>query len=170
MKGAGYLFIAVAGAVLVVWFLLLRPPFLDGPASYVMVAGRSMEPTLSGGDLAVVRQQDTYAPGDIVAFRVPKGEPGEGAIVIHRISGGTAENGFIMQGDNKRYPDPWHPTEDDIMGEMWVSVPGAGRLLGYLRAPLPLATLAGWLALVLVATGGRKTKRPDKTPPVARSG
>ena len=59
-----------------------------------------MQPTLYEGDLAVVRQQSSYEEGDIVAFRVPEGEDGEGAIIIHRIVGGDAENGFILQGDN----------------------------------------------------------------------
>jgi signal peptidase len=138
----------------VLWFLLLGPSFVGGPASYVVVAGDSMQPTLSSGDLVVLRHQDTYHEGDIVAFRLPKGELAEGAIVIHRVAGGTAQEGFITQGDNKERPDPWHPTKDDILGKKWLQLPGVGRFLVLLRAPLPLATLAGGLGMLTVLSGG----------------
>ena len=163
MRRLAFLSVVLAAVAFAGWFVVLRPHSLGGPATYVMVSGRSMKPALHGGDLVVIRKQDTYASGDVVAFRVGKG------IVIHRIVGGSAEGGFVTQGDNMTAPDPWKPTGEEILGEMWVHVPGAGRLLGYLRAPLPLATLAGWLTLVLVAVGGQKTKRRDKTPPVAPS-
>ena len=149
LKKSNLLLLPLA-AVLVAWFFLLGPSFLGGPATYVMVSGHSMEPTLYTGDLALTRKQDAYQPGDIVAFRVPKGEPAEGAMIIHRIAGGSPEDGFVMQGDNKKYPDPWRPTGAEIIGKTWFSVPGGGRVLGFLRAPLPLATLAGWAAVVMV--------------------
>ena len=96
MIRARYLITVASVALVVTWFFLLRPAFLGGPASYVMVSGVSMEPTLYSGDLAVVRKQGSYGTGDIVAFIVAEGEPGEKAIVIHRIVGGTAEAGFLM--------------------------------------------------------------------------
>ncbi len=150
------LLLTIAGLLLVVWFLLLGPAFLGGPATYVLVSGESMEPTLHGGDLAVLRQQDDYGAGDIVAFRVPKGEPGAGAIVIHRVVGGSPEGGFLMQGDNKDAPDRWSPTEDDILGKKWFSVPGGGRFLAYLQSPLLLAALAASTVVFLVLSGPEK--------------
>src|SRR3990170_1536652 len=116
------------GCLLLVWFVIFRPIGLGGPASYVMVSGTSMLPTLKTGDLVVAQRQDSYAVGDIVAFRVPRGEPAAGAIVIHRISG-EAEGGFVVQGDNKRYPDTWEPTADDILGRLWLLIPGGARVL-----------------------------------------
>lgn len=169
MRAARCLPAAATVVLLVAWFLLLRPAFLGGPASYVMVDGASMEPTLHGGDLAVVRQQGAYGPGDIVAFRVPEGEPGEGATVIHRIVVGSAEEGFIVQGDNKERLDPWRPTGDDIVGKMWFHVPAVGRFLALLRAPLPLAALAGGLAILLVLSRAQKGKRARGAAPVVPS-
>ena len=150
------------------WWLLLGPSFLGGPVTYVMIRGQSMEPTLDGGDLAVVRRHDAYRPGDIVAFRVPEGEPGEGVTVIHRIVGET-QGGFITQGDNMNGPDPWHPSKDDILGRQWFSVPGAGSFLAFLRQPLPLAALAGGLSMLMVLGGGQKTRRPPPVSPAAPS-
>ena len=142
------------------WFLLFRPSALGGPASYIMVSGPSMEPVLHGSDLAVTRKQDSYAIGDIVAFRVPKGEPAEGGMVIHRIVGGNAEEGFVMQGDNKNAPDLWRPTADDVVGRMWFRVPRAGLFLTFLRQPLALGAVVGGIGTLLVLSGGSGKPSP----------
>jgi len=152
------------------WFLLLRPGFLGGPASYIIVAGASMEPTLHTGDLALARQQPAYQEGEIVAFRVPQGEPGEGAIVIHRIVGGTAEEGYTVQGDNKESPDFWRPTANDIVGRMWFSVPRGGLYVLSLRQPIALATLAGLLGMLFVLRddeGAPRGRRHGPTRPTS---
>jgi signal peptidase I len=148
-------------ALTVAWFVLLRPSFIGGPASYVMVSGESMEPTLSSGDLVVTQKEDAYRVGDLVAFRVPKGEHGEGALVIHRIVRGTAADGFTTQGDNNDWLDPWSVKAADIVGKKWVSVPGAGRWLDVLRTPMLLAGLAGSLvvSLILMEESGRWSPR-----------
>jgi signal peptidase len=136
-----------------VWFLLLRPGFLGGPASYIIIGGISMEPTLHQGDLAVMRRQDSYEEGDIVAFRV------EGGVVIHRIIGGGPE-GYIVKGDNKDAPDPWQPTAGQVAGRMWLHIPGAGSFLFNLRQPAGFAILVGGVtALLFLGSVKRKAKR-----------
>jgi len=153
------LLVAILGAIaLVAWFLLLRPSFLGGPASYVMVSGESMEPTLDSGDLVLTRSHHAYAVGDLVAFRVPEGEPGEGAIVIHRIVRGSAADGFATQGDNNGWMDPWVVGADDIVGERWLTVAGAGRSLAVLRAPAAMAAVVAGVAVFLVLIGGAGKK------------
>ena len=118
-----------------------------------------MEPALHGGDLVVARRQDTYHPGDVIAFRT------EGGNVIHRIVGGSAEEGFITQGDNRDGFDPWRPTSKDILGKMWVRIPGAGRVVVLLRSPMVLAALAGSAASLLVLRGKeKKAKAPQASP------
>lgn len=138
------------------WLIVLRPTALGGPASYVFVTGVSMEPALETGDLVVLHQADAYAPGDIVAFRVPEGEPGGGALVIHRIVGGSSESGFVMQGDNVPVPDDWRPVGRDIIGRQWFHVPGAGTIVAWIRQPAAFASLmAGVVVFVIVLGGGR---------------
>ena len=136
-------FLAVL-AGLVAWAVLLRPQFLGGPVAYNFVSGSSMEPALHGGDLIVARRQDTYHPGDIVAFRT------EGGNVIHRIVGGSAEEGFMTQGDNRDGFDQWRPRPKDILGKMWFRIPGGGRVVVLLRSPMVLAAMAGSAAAFLV--------------------
>ncbi len=125
------------GVAAVVW-----PAALGGRSGVVMVSGVSMQPTMHTGDLALVRQHDRYEVGEIVAFRVPKGEQGAGAIVIHRIIGGSGDQGYVLQGDNKPRPDPWRPTNADVVGARWGLVPKAGSLLSFLLAPINVAALA----------------------------
>lgn len=53
-------------------FLFLRPPLLGGATSYVIVTGRSMQPTLRTGDLVLARSRASgYTVGDVVAYHPP---------------------------------------------------------------------------------------------------
>lgn len=140
------------------WAVFLRPGFLGGPASYVIVAGESMEPVLHTGDLVVARRQGSYRPGDVVAFKVPEGEPGAGSMVIHRIVGGSGDAGWILQGDNKDEPDFWRPTDDEISGKRWLLVPRAGHVLVLLRSPLVFAVAAGVMVFLLVVMPDEQKK------------
>ena len=147
---AGWTLAAIA---VVVWALLFRPQFLGGPAVYVMVSGISMEPTLHNGDLVIARRQDSYRVGDTVVYRVPKGDTGAGSMIIHRIVGGSAARGWDVRGDNREIPDLWHPKSSDIAGSLWISAPGAGRLLAYTLRPVPLAMISTFLALLIGLPG-----------------
>jgi signal peptidase I len=111
-----------------------------------------MEPGMGDGDLAVVRCAEPYGVGDVVAFRIPEGDPGAGRIVIHRIVG-VSPAGFLVQGDNKPRPDWWFPTEDDIVGSLWFTVPGGGRLLGRLRDPSTAGALAAAVTVFTMLLG-----------------
>lgn len=146
----------LAIACFVGWYLLLGPTVIGGPATYVWVSGVSMEPTLETGDLVIVRRADAYARGDIVAFKVPEGQPGAGSLVIHRIVGGSAADGYVTRGDNKRGDDPWRPAGDDLVGSAWLVAPGAGHVVTWLRDPMIFAPLAAALTVVgvLLARGG----------------
>lgn len=147
------------------WFALLAPRSIGGPAGYVLVSGQSMEPTMHTGDLVITRKQNRYEVGDTVAYRVPKGEPGEGAQVIHRIVGGSAEAGYVTRGDNNDKDDFWYPKPGDIVGERYVLIPKAGMLIAELRSPVGLAAIAGLLTAWAVLGGGRKKEEADGAAP-----
>lgn len=135
-------YLTIMFALFWAWFFLLRPASLGGPASYVIVSGTSMEPTLYTGDLVITRRQESYEVGDIVAFRVEDG------LVIHRIVGGTAESGYVLRGDNRDSSDWWRPTPQEIAGRMWVRLPGMGRWVQRLREPASFAALVAVLGLI----------------------
>ena len=161
LKPSIFVGLALAGA----WFLLLRPVSLGGPASFEVVSGTSMEPTLHTGDLVISRTESRYNAGDIVIFRVPEGQQGAGSLIVHRIIGGEADIGFMTQGDNRNAPDAWHPTTADVIGRSWVVLPGAGNFLVLLRQPLVLATLLGGLAAMWFLTWGGESQASRKAQP-----
>jgi len=160
----------VASALLVIgacvfWALFLRPQSLGGPAGYVLVSGHSMNPLYHTGDMIVVERRSHYRVGEIVAYHVPKGDPMAGAQVIHRIVGGDATHGFVVQGDNRTAPDVWRPKPKDIVGSAALQIPQAVVVLQYLRSPLLLGLLAASFVFVHLLGGAKTERRPETARP-----
>jgi signal peptidase I len=154
-------------AIIAFWFVELRPQALGGPASYALVNGKSMLPHYKTGDIVIVHHQARYHLGQVVAYKVPKGDVGGGAQVIHRIIGGNGRTGFVVQGDNRTAPDVWHPKTADVVGSAWLHIPAGGGIVKGLHTPFVLAGLGALIAVVLVLT--HKPKRDQEqvapTPP-----
>ena len=157
---AGWTVVAI---IVATWIVLLRPEMLGGPATYLIVSGKSMEPTLHAGELVAARRQDTYRRGDVIAYRIMKNHAGAGALVIHRIVGGSSRNGYITRGDNRAYRDPWRPKPADIAGKMKLRVPHLGMLAVFSHTPFGMALIAG-LAGLLVFRGGSRTVTSGDAP------
>lgn len=141
------------------WFVYLSPQSLGGSTAYVLVTGRSMEPTLQHNDFVIARRQATYRPGEIVVYRIPEADVGAGSLVIHRIIGGSEKDGYILQGDGRTTPDPWRPRSSDVAGRLLFVIPMVGELIPLLRSPLLVAMFAGYMAFLFVYLGGRSPKR-----------
>jgi signal peptidase I len=95
------------------------PVQLGGTTGYTIVAGHSMQPTYHAGDLLITRRKAHYRPGEIVVYRVPKGQPGTGYQVVHRLIGGSGAPGapgWTTKGDNNPSADIWNPHDSDIRG------------------------------------------------------
>jgi signal peptidase I len=148
----------LTGLLVGLWFFLFRPIALGGPATFVIVAGTSMEPTYVTGDLAITQRRSAYAVGDVVAYETDSG------IIIHRIVGGDAEHGFEVRGDNRDTPDLWHPKASQILGVAWLHVPGAGTVLAVIRQPAVFAGLFAGIAFFLAFTAGPLPKRRQPSP------
>jgi len=162
MRNATIRSMASWAAVLVLvagWAMFLRPQFLGGPATFVGVSGISMEPTMRDGDLTLVSRRAAYGAGDVIAYRIPAGAPGEGNNVIHRVTGGDGQSGFVTRGDHNSWDDVWRPREHDVLGKVVLRVPGAAGAIGQLREPWVLAPFAGAVAFVAVLWSWRR--RPE---------
>lgn len=109
-----------------------------------------MEPAIHPGSLVVVTRRAEYGIGDVVAYRVPEGNPGAGDNVIHRIVGGSADTGFIVRGDNTSGPDIWRPRPTEIVGTTWLTVPNGAMPLLFLRSPSVIASFAAALSTYMV--------------------
>src|SRR3954469_11442685 len=136
--------------VVLFWAFALRPQALGGPAGYVLVSGHSMLPRFHTGDMVLVEKHSSYHVGQVVAYRVPKGDPMAGAQVIHRIIGGNPKTGWIVQGDNRTAPDVWRPKNGDIVGAKAVRLPNAVLIMQFLRSPVLLGLLAACFAFVRI--------------------
>lgn len=161
--------LAVIGAQLalvatVLWFGL--PQSLGGRAGWVVISGTSMLPHMHTGDLALVERQSSYHVGEVIAYRVPQGQVGAGYEVIHRIIGGNARTGWIVQGDNRTLPDIWRPKNSDIVGARLLYIPKAYLFLRFLHTPLLLGLLAGFGIFFRVLLGENEGKKGDAEPAV----
>ncbi len=144
------------------WFCL--PQALGGRAGWVVISGTSMLPHMHTGDLALVERQSSYHVGEVIAYRVPKGQVGAGFEVIHRIIGGNPRTGWIVQGDNRTLPDLWRPKNSDIVGARLFWIPKAYLLLRFLHTPLLLGLLAGFGIFFKILFGDEKGDAEAETP------
>ena len=133
------------------WFYFAPVP-LGGSTTYVVTKGTSMEPRFHTGDLALVRSQSSYHVGEIVAYRNKLLQ----TLVLHRIIGREGAR-YIFKGDNNNFVDPEHPAASQLIGALWLHLPGVGGRLQALRSP----ALTGVLLFfgILLLTGGVFTRR-----------
>jgi len=148
----------LAFVAVLLWFCL--PQSVGGRAGWVLVSGTSMLPHLHTGDLVLVEHQSDYHVGEVIAYRVPKGQVGAGHVVIHRIIGGNGRTGWRMKGDNRTAPDLWNPTNHDVIGAKQLRIPDAWSVLRFLHAPLFLGLLAGCAVFFWVAFSGGGEPEP----------
>ena len=138
------------GLVALLWFGF-APSALGGSTTYVVTDGVSMEPRFHSGDLALVRGEGDYRVGQIVAYHNRQ----LGTVVLHRI---IARDGsrYVFKGDNNNFTDFEHPTRSQLIGALWIHLPGAGRTLDSIRSP---ALIAALFAFGTLLAGGAFAKR-----------
>jgi signal peptidase len=135
---------AILMLTLVAW-VAFAPTQLGGQASYVIVNGNSMEPGFHRGDLAIVRRASSYQVGDIVTYRHPDIGP-----VVHRIIGRDGQK-YVFKGDHNSFIDGYEPSESELIGKLWIHIPGLGSWLAPLKTPFSLSLLS---AVAFIGLGG----------------
>jgi signal peptidase I len=128
--------ISAAAALLLAAVWLVWPIGLGGGTVYVTTHGISMEPRFHTGDLAILRSAHHYSVGDVVAYSSATLQ----TTVMHRIVALDGDR-FVIQGDNNTWLDPDRPTQDRILGKLWMRVPQGGKALAALRSPWVLALI-----------------------------
>jgi signal peptidase I len=150
------------GVVACLW-VYLAPVALGGSTTYVVTEGISMEPRFHTGDLALVRRQSSYHVGEIVAYYSKAFH----TVVLHRIVGRAGAR-YIFKGDNNNFVDFEHPAASQLIGALWVHLPGVGGVLDSVRSP---ALIGGLAALgTLLFAGGVFTRRRRRRRRQARAG
>ena len=161
-------FVLVA-VVAVTGFMVLGPAELGGPVRYAIIDGTSMVPTLTDGDLAIVRVDGEPAKGEVVLYHDPR----LGVDVLHRIVR-ESHGRFVLKGDNNDYLDDAHPNPTELGGTLWFSVPYVGSGVEWLRQPLHAALIVFVFAALAFAGGGagatRRRGRPRHAVGITASG
>jgi signal peptidase len=135
--------LSLAGwALVAVLVYLAWPAQLGGHLSLVVVSGHSMDGTYRSGDLLMVWPHADYGVGEIVVYKIPKGEPASGLRVVHRVIE-KKDGHFTSQGDNRTTPDFWRPTVNDVVGQPFLRIRAGGLALKWLLSPIALAVLCG---------------------------
>jgi signal peptidase I len=148
---------------LVMLWLAFAPESLGGRVTYVIVNGISMEPGYHLGDLTIMRKASNYQVGDVVTYR----DAEMNAYVIHRIIG-VDQGHYVLQGDNNSWIDAYRPTNEEIIGKLWIYIPKLGKMFKWLRSPLNLALTFGLFggvlmsgALIKPSPHGKRRARPQ---------
>ena len=139
-----FLLAAVVAAALA----LIVVPKAAGAKPLTVLSG-SMTGTYDIGDVVIVRPAATeeLVVGDVITFQATSDDP---TLTTHRIVGlayGSDGTRFVTQGDANDAADPSPIRPEQVMGEVWYSVPVVGH------ASLWMA--GGWVrnALDLLAAG-----------------
>ncbi|HYB22360.1 MAG TPA: signal peptidase I, partial [Solirubrobacteraceae bacterium] len=149
------------GALAGLWHFF-APTAIGGSANYVVTDGISMEPRFHSGDLAVVRSQGTYHVGEIVAYYNKEFH----TIVLHRIVGRAGAR-YVFKGDNNNFVDFEHPAGSQLIGALWLHLPGVGGTLASIRSPALIGVLTALGTLLLA--GGVFTRRRGRRRRAARA-
>jgi len=121
-----------------------------GGFSAVVTYGDSMAPGLHPGDLAVVRRQPDYRPGDIVAYRSRSLD----ITILHRIVH-IQDGRVVTRGDNNYWLDPDRPSAAELTGRLALRIPRMGAAVQWLRSP---AAIAAVLLIVVALPAGRAAR------------
>ena len=109
------------GVLLAALLLTLRPQTLGGSAAYLTVDQPGIEPALFPGDLAIVRMQEDYRVGDLIAVQTLEG-PFFGRII------GADDTAYrvVFQGTADAVAVPG----EYIVGRLWFNLGVFGRRIG----------------------------------------
>jgi signal peptidase I len=142
------------GLLLVVMLgVLLAPTSVHGQVTYATTSGTSMAPEFHTGDLVLLRKAGRVGVGDIAGYR----SGATGQVVVHRV---IAEEGgrLTFKGDNNWWVDSYQPTQDEVVGKLWIHVEGGGRHLAAVDPRWVFGALGGVVGMTLVVPGGERKR------------
>ena len=109
------------GVLILALLFMLRPPQLGGDASYITVRQSGLEPMLYEGDLAIVKLQEEYRTGELVAIETQQGP------YFGRLLG---QENQIYQVRLVAGAEPIAVTPEYMLGSLWFNIGEMGRRIG----------------------------------------
>jgi signal peptidase I len=149
---------AAIGAVALGWFMF-APSQLGGSKSYVLIKGHSMEPRIHTGDLVILDSGSEYRPGVVAGYQSKR----LGHAVLHRIVRRSGDR-YVFKGDNNDWIDSERPVRSELIGSMWMHIPGAGRYVASLAEPRNAAIFAGVMTLFVGGFASTRARRQRRRP------
>ncbi len=144
--------------LMVALWLTFAPVQFGGQASYIMIAGASMEPSLHYGDLVIAHEERTYEVGDVVTYRHPTIGP-----IIHRIIERTGDT-YKFKGDNNDWVDSYEPASAELIGKSWIHIPGAANIILKLRSSVGIILLSFTIGFIVLLTFSRNSLLGEDRP------
>jgi signal peptidase I len=144
-------------AMLAAIWIALAPVQAGGQATYVIVAGQSMEPNFHYGDLVIVHKDTHYQVGDVVAYKNADLD----RYVIHRIID-ERRGRYRLKGDNNSWIDQYEPSSQEVLGKLWVHLPRFGTYMQKMREPIYMALFAGFIGSLVAGTLFASKQREKK--------
>lgn len=123
---------------------------ITGTLAFRVVLTESMEPTINPGDVIVTVSDSVVTPklDDVVVYIATRFDGTPVAPFAHRIIGGSADEGWIVKGDNNPNADVQHPTSDDIESVVVAVWPGIGKFFnGQVIFLVAMLVVAVWLII-----------------------
>ncbi|MDD4493245.1 MAG: signal peptidase I [Eubacteriales bacterium] len=108
-------------------------PKIFGYSRLVIISG-SMSPAIEAGDLIMVKEYDSYAVNDVIAFRSGN------SIITHRIIG-FEDDKAVTKGDFNNVADKDPVDRENIVGKVVYLIPKVGNVILFLRSPLGVMIL-----------------------------
>jgi signal peptidase I len=120
---------------------------------FATVMSASMEPTISTGDVVVLRKLDRPPRvGDIIAVSVPseaRQRYGYPPTVVHRVVNVSPAGLITTKGDARPKPDPFTTRRDAVRARVVWTVPAAGQVVAFLTSTMGLIWLAAGVLLLI---------------------
>ena len=113
------------------------PVQLYGDTTYIMLVGNSMKGTIDSGTFVVIKPDQEYFLGDIIAFVSEDNRK-----VIHRIIEIT-DDGFITKGDNNQRIDSGIQPLEKVIGRSVFVAPFVGFTSMFIQTPLGMSIFGG---------------------------
>ena len=149
-------------AVMVGFFF--APASVGGRASFAATSGTSMAPAFKTGDLVGLRKAGPVHVGDIAGYR--SGLTGQ--IVVHRVIA-EKDGRLTFKGDNNWWIDTYQPTQQEVIGKLWIHVSGAGGKLNSVNPGFALGGIGGVMVMALMGTGKPENQRGRRRAALASS-
>lgn len=124
-------------------FVIFAVPQVVGASQSYVVLSSSMSPSIHAGDVIIVETVDPsdVDNGTVITYRTPgdsSDSPGTDR-VTHRVVEVVEQDGerhFRTKGDANEDPDSELVPADNVIGEVWFTIPLIGHVISFAGTPL----------------------------------